>query len=273
MKFWKLVLTLGAASLFPIQATAASVNGLAIHATVQGEGETIVFVHGWTCDDSSWDGQVPAFTHDYRVVTLDLPGHGKSDGPATAAEFSVDLFAAAVEAVRAEIGADRIVLVGHSMGAGVIRKYALNYPDRVAGLVAVDRPLDVRPWTKPDRRRARVMTREIRAAAIESMFVETTPKALRDHIRTMMMGASDVTAQGGQDAMAAPENQSPEIIRAPALTVWGDKVLNDPDYDPHEMVTDLEEVRMPGTGHFLMMEQSGEFNAILRTFLEQRAQF
>lgn len=254
-------------------ALAASVDGMAIHSTVQGEGRTIIFVHGWTCDDSSWEGQVPAFIHDFRVVTLDLPGHGKSESPARAQDFSVDLFAAAVEAVRAELGADKVVLVGHSMGAGVIHKYALNYPAHVAGLVAIDRPLDVRPWTKPERRRARVMTRELRAAAIESMFVDSTPKELRDHIRTMMMGASQVTAQGGQDAMAAPENQSDQIITAPALTVWGDKILNDPDFDAHEMVTDLEEVRIPGTGHFLMMEQPEAFNTILREFIEQRAVF
>ena len=104
----------------------------------------MIFVHGWTCDESSWAGQVPAFDDDYRVVTLDLPGHGKSEAPAPDG-FSMDLFASAVEAVRQEVGADKVVLVGHSMGAAVIREYALDYPAHVAGLVAVDGPLDMRP--------------------------------------------------------------------------------------------------------------------------------
>lgn len=278
MKALKLLLTIGVAALLnsPVlnsPAMAASVDGMALHSTVQGEGKTIIFIHGWTCDDSSWDGQVPTFMDDYRVVTLDLPGHGKSGSPALAEDFSVDLFAAAVEAVRAELGADKVVLVGHSMGAGVIRKYALNYPDHVAGLVAIDRPLDVRPWTNPDRRRGRIITRELRAAAIESMFVEGTSKELRDHIRTMMMGASAVTAQGAVDAMAAPENQSDQIITAPALMVWAEKVMDDFGFDAHEMVTDMEEVRMAGTGHFLMMEQPEAFNTILRNFLQDRAEF
>ena len=142
----RMALALSLSLLTVEPAAAASVDGVEIHSTVAGNGpKTIIFVHGWTCDESSWAGQVPAFDDTYRVVTLDLPGHGKSDAPAPDA-FSMDLFAKAVEAVRQEVGADKVVLVGHSMGAVVIREYALDYPEHVAGLVAVDGPLDVRPF-------------------------------------------------------------------------------------------------------------------------------
>src|SRR5262245_37180377 len=91
--------------------TAASVNGLKIHSSTTGKGKaTLVFVHGWTCDSSSWSGQVSALAPKYRVITLDLPGHGQSASPAHG-KFSMDLFAQAVEAVREESKADRIVLV------------------------------------------------------------------------------------------------------------------------------------------------------------------
>ena len=126
MKLRGSVLALCMAALFGAPAMAASVDGLTIRSTVHGDGKTIIFVHGWTCDDSSWNGQVPAFLQDYRVVTLDLPGHGMSESPATAEDLSMAPFAAAVEAVRAALGAYTIVLVGHSLGAGVIRTYALN---------------------------------------------------------------------------------------------------------------------------------------------------
>src|SRR5262245_57244037 len=132
-------------ALFALEASAATVDGMKINSSSVGTGPTIVFVHGWTCDSSSWTGQVPAFSKDHRVITLDLPGHGQSGSPKDG-KLSMDLFARAVEAVRAEAGADRIVLVGHSMGAPVIRQYAHLYPDHVAGLVAVDGPLDVRPF-------------------------------------------------------------------------------------------------------------------------------
>jgi pimeloyl-ACP methyl ester carboxylesterase len=272
MKLLKSMLALCTAALFSAPTLAASVDGLAIRSTVQGEGKTIVFVHGWTCDDSSWDGQVPDFMHDYRVVTLDLPGHGASDSPATADDYSIDQFAAAVEAVRAELGADKIVLVGHSMGAGVIRTYALNYPEHVAGLVAVDGLLDARPWTKSGMR-GQPMTIERRKAAIEGMFVDGTSEPLREKILTMMLDSSEQTASGAANAMVAPEIQSDELIMAPALTVWAATREVDPEYSTKDMVPNWEDVRLEGTGHFLMMEKPAEFNALLRQFIEQRAEF
>ena len=128
------ILVMAAARL----ASAASVDGIPLHWTSAGAGpQTLMLVHGWTCDDSSWSSQVSALAEKYRVLTLDLPGHGRS-GKIDASTFSMDLFARAVEAVRAEAGAQRLVLVGHSMGTPVVRQYARLYPQRVTALVIVD---------------------------------------------------------------------------------------------------------------------------------------
>ncbi|HKF69310.1 MAG TPA: alpha/beta fold hydrolase, partial [Vicinamibacterales bacterium] len=90
------------ALVFAAGASAASVDGMTIHSTATGSGRaTVVLVHGWTCDSSSWDAQVPVLSKHYRVITLDLPGHGRSGAPKDG-KFSMDLFARAVEAVRAE---------------------------------------------------------------------------------------------------------------------------------------------------------------------------
>src|SRR5262245_32843548 len=80
-------------------AYAANVDGAAIHWTSRGSGaKAVILVHGWTCDESSWSEQVPVLSRTYRVITLDLPGHGKSGMPTGA--WSMELFARAVEAVR-----------------------------------------------------------------------------------------------------------------------------------------------------------------------------
>ena len=251
-------------------AAAASVDGLEIHSTVEGQGKTIVFVHGWTCDASSWAGQVPAFSPDYRVVTLDLPGHGGSQAP-DQADFSMALFARAVEAVRAEVGADKVVLVGHSMGAAVIRQYALDYPEHVAGLVAVDGPLDMRPLaTFPG---LGPLTRETRTALIEGMFVPSTAPELRAQILAMMLGAPQATAAGAMAAMFDPANQSDEQIVAPALSVFAGTSNFADDSAARELLPNWSSEKFAGTGHFLMMEQPARFNATLRSFVEQRARF
>lgn len=269
MKALIVILFLCTASLFAASANAASVRDLAIHSTVAGEGRTIIFVHGWTCDETSWSEQVPEFMQDYRVVTLDLPGHGKSEAPAQS-EFSMDLFAAAIEAVREELGADRVVLVGHSMGAVAIRQYALEYPEHVAGLVSVDGLLDVRPFgslTMPE------ATLEWRTAVIESMFVPETSDALRAKIRRMMLATPEATAIGANKTILDPAIQSDRTIEAKALTVWSGTRDLAALQSTREMLPNWESAQLPGTGHFVMMEKPGEFNALLRSFLEQRAEF
>jgi len=266
------LLALLIAIFLPSASLAASVEGMAIHSTVQGEGETIIFVHGWTCDESSWKAQLPAFLDNYRTVTLDLPGHGASETPASEENFSMELFVDAVEAVRNEIGAPRVALVGHSMGAAVIRAYALKYPEHVAGLVAVDGHLDQRAWTKFEPPSERV-TRATRAALIEGMFVDKTSPELRNQIRNMMLGTSALTAQGAFNAMASPSNQSDQVIMSPALTIWAEDGRPDADFDTRDLIPSWEETRIEGSGHFLMMERPEEFNALLRKFISDRAKF
>jgi pimeloyl-ACP methyl ester carboxylesterase len=231
-----------------------------------------VFVHGWTCDSSSWTAQLPAFAEDYRVITLDLPGHGRSESPPDG-QLSMDLFARAVEAVRAEAGAERIVLVGHSMGAPVIRQYAHLYPQRVAGLVAVDGPLDLRafgelppgfppPLTGPEGRTAR-------EGMIRSMFIAETPPALQEKILTMMLAAPEATAIGAMNAMFDPVIRWTDVIDAPALSVYAG-TANVPDpAATRELYPNHEATQMAGTGHFLMMEKPAEFNRALAEFLDE----
>src|ERR1700676_4150149 len=123
--------------------SAATVDGANVHWSSRGSArQAVILVHGWTCDETSWDAQVPVLSRQYRVITLDLPGHGKSDPPKDG-KFSMTVFARAVEAVRSEAKLDKAVLVGHSMGTPVIREYARMYPRHVVALVPVEGLLQI----------------------------------------------------------------------------------------------------------------------------------
>jgi pimeloyl-ACP methyl ester carboxylesterase len=253
--------------------SAASVDGIEIHSSSAGAGPTLVFVHGWTCDSSSWEGQVPAFADEYRVVTIDLPGHGKSQSPADG-KFSMALFARAVEAVRAEGGAERVVLIGHSMGVPVIKQYARMYPAHVAGIVAVDGPLDMRgpppavfangppPMTGPE-------GRAVRETMIRGMFVPETPIALQEQVLAMMLGTPEATAAGAMGAMFDPLLRSAAILQAPTLAVYAGTAQLPDAQTVKEIVPSYESAQLAGTGHFLMMEKPEEFNRVLAGFLER----
>src|SRR5262252_5014716 len=268
------LLTLFVLFVSVLTASAATVDGMRIYSKVTGSGpKTLVFVHGWTCDSSSWTGQVGPFSSTYRVVTLDLPGHGQSGSPADG-KFSMDLFARAVEAVRAEVNADRIVLVGHSMGAPVIRQYARLYPQRVAGLVAVDGPLTLPPFaqggrggqpplvpsfTGPDGLKAREQM-------IRSMFTPQTPPQLQQQILDMMLKAPEATATGAMLTIFDQSVWKDDQVQAPTIAiVAGTGQLSNVDATK-KVIPNFEATQVAGTGHFVMMEKPEEFNKLLTGF-------
>jgi pimeloyl-ACP methyl ester carboxylesterase len=93
---------------------------------------TIVFIHGAQNDHSVWALQTRYFAHHgFGVLALDLPGHGRSDGPALA---SVEAMADWLLALLAAAGAGPAILVGHSMGSLVALEASHRAPERVRGL-------------------------------------------------------------------------------------------------------------------------------------------
>jgi len=157
------------------------------------------------------------------------------------------------------------------MGAVVIREYALDYPEHVAGLVAVDGPLDVRPFR--DFPGFGPLTREARQTMIEGMFVPATSPELRAQILAMMLGAPEATATGASRAMFDPAIQSDKAIAAPALSVFAGSSNFGNSEATREVVPDWTSEKFAGTGHFLMMEDPARFNATLKAFLDRRARF
>jgi pimeloyl-ACP methyl ester carboxylesterase len=249
-------------------ALAANVDGANIHWTSTGSGPAIIFVHGWTCDESSWEGQVPTFSKGYRVITLDLPGHGKSDLPKDGT-FSMALFARAVEAVRREAKVERAVFVGHSMGTPVIRTYALMYPSRVAGLVLADGLVQIAGG--PAIARPRMIGAEglkARENMVRSMFGPATTPQLQQHILKMMLGTKEATADGAMTATWDPSWVKNDPITVPVLGVYAARPLASREAISR-IFPKVEYHEIPGSAHFLMMEKPDEFNQLLTAFLRR----
>ena len=253
--------------------SAATVDGLKIHSASAGTGgTTLVLVHGWTCDMTSWAAQVPALAKKYRVLTLDLPGHGQSGSPKDG-KFSMDLFARAVEAVRAEAGTDRIVLVGHSMGAPVIRQYARLYPQHVAALVAVDGPLDMRQFPADFKPPSLTGAEGLKAreGMIKGMFTPQTPADVQTKVLAMMLKAPEATAIGAMNSMADPALRKADVTPVPALAIWAGTNQQMPKLeDARQTLPKFEQTQVAGTGHFVMMEKPDEFNRLLTAFLDRQ---
>jgi len=106
------------------------VGDAAIHYDVSGQGEAIVFLHGWAQNLTIWDEQVAAFAPRFRVVRLDRRGYGKSTGHSDPTADPADLLL-----LLDSLGISSAVVVGLSSGAGTALRFAVAYPGRVRGLV------------------------------------------------------------------------------------------------------------------------------------------
>jgi sigma-B regulation protein RsbQ len=279
--------------LFTASISAATVDGIPIHSSTNGKGRrTVSLVHGWNCDETMWQLQVPALAGDYRVITLDLPGYGQSGSPKDGT-FSMDLFARTIEAVRSEAKANRLVLVGHGTGTPIIIQYARLYAKRALALVFVDGPFKIPPnlsgvvpfppeaffWGVP-------ILNEIDAPydgpAIlwfelmikKYMFSPSTTPEMQNYLLSMMSDAKrfDVilkTSLAAKNAMADPAIWKDDVFTQPILGLYADRSF------PYarEMKTrfpNLELHKIAGTGHFLMLEKPEEFNRLLKSFLDKQ---
>jgi pimeloyl-ACP methyl ester carboxylesterase len=114
-----------------------SENGTPISYEVFGTGDpSLIFVHGWCCDALYWCEQVPEFSKKYRVVVLDLAGHGHSG--MSRIVYSMSSFGEDVKSVTEAVGGNKVILIGHSMGGPVIAEAARLMHDRFIGLIGID---------------------------------------------------------------------------------------------------------------------------------------
>ena len=100
----------------PIKDHVLSSDGTPIYYEVQGDGEpALVFIHGFCSERSYWSKQLCKFAQQYKVVAVDLAGHGESG--LDRKTWTISAFGEDVVAVVEKLGLDKVVLIGHSMQA------------------------------------------------------------------------------------------------------------------------------------------------------------
>jgi pimeloyl-ACP methyl ester carboxylesterase len=113
-----------------------------LHYTDHGQGEPVLLVHGLGSSVADWEMQLPALTAHYRVVAIDLRGHGRSDKPREA--YSIEGFAADLLALLEHLGLDKVHLVGISMGGMIGLQFAVDHPERLHSLCIVNSSPEVK---------------------------------------------------------------------------------------------------------------------------------
>ncbi|MDP9066215.1 MAG: alpha/beta hydrolase, partial [Pseudomonadota bacterium] len=100
--------------------------------SVEGSGPPLILIHGIGASRHSWDGLIRHLLADFRCVSYDLRGHGRS--PPCKSPFTLDDLVEDVEALRRELHIEHAHVAGHSLGGMIGPAYARRYPDRVLSL-------------------------------------------------------------------------------------------------------------------------------------------
>ena len=112
-------------------------DGAEINYNIYGDGgATLLFVHGAYIDQTYWKDQVSYFKDEYKVVTIDLPGHGKSGKGRK--YWSMDGFAGDVYSIIKRLHLKNVILVGHSMAGDINLIEATSHPKNIIGFIGID---------------------------------------------------------------------------------------------------------------------------------------
>jgi pimeloyl-ACP methyl ester carboxylesterase len=223
----------------------------------QGSGPPVVLIHGGAVDSRFFKDNVPALSDRFRVIAVDLWGHGRSpdrDGPFSLASFSDD-----VAGVINEVAGGRAHVLGHSIGAAVALDLVLRHPDVVDRLILASGGFDSSEEEIPDIDAAVAGTVQF----LGPTYGEVSPDG-EEHFAV-------VTRKDFEMSAREPRLTEADLAGISARTLV---MSADDDLTPlthtirmYLAIPDSELAVVPGTSHFFLQEKPEASNAIIRSFL------
>ena len=232
-------------------------------------GPALLLSHGYAATSAMFAGNVAALAATHRVVTWDLRGHGSSDYPHDAASYSGANALADMTALLTELGLDRAVLGGHSLGGFLSLQFTLRFPDQVTGLVLIDTGPGFRNdaardgWNRSAHRRAEVLAERGLAALRGS--AELHDGEHRDATGLINAARYTLTQQDAHVIDGLPQ------IAVPTLVIVGaddTPFLGAADYMTAK-IPQARKVVIPAAGHAPNVSQPEIFNAEVSRFLQE----
>ena len=214
------------------------VDGLRWEVRTGGTGVPLLLLHGFMGRGSSWGAHATAFARRFRVVAVDLPGHGRSGIPADPARASVERTADDLASILDREGCVPAHVLGYSLGARVAMRLALTHPDIVRRLVlespSAGLSTEAERWARraADSARATRLVRDGMTTFVDEWEREPVfashadlpsarAKRLRsERLRNRPAGLAVSLRGAGQGSMESLHDRLGEV-RAPTLVIAG----------------------------------------------------
>ena len=247
-------------------------DGVPIHYSVQGKGDpALVFIHCWACNRHFWDNQVAEFSKTYRVVTIDLPGHGESGQGRK--NYSVESYGDDVKTVVTKLNLKRVVLVGSSMGGPIALEATRRMPDRVVAVVPVDTLQNVEQKVPQEQLDAvfQQMQADFKTATTNLLnqffFSATTPAAVKERIINETIAQKpEVVLPILKAVFSYDAALGLREVKVPIRAINADRVPTDVTAN-RKYAPQFDVVIIKGTGHYPMLEDPVRFNQMLAEIL------
>ncbi|MCG3121469.1 MAG: 3-oxoadipate enol-lactonase 2 [bacterium] len=259
----------------------ATLNGVRLSFIDEGQGQTILFVHGFPLSRAIWQPQIEAFVQNYRVIAPDLRGHGESSAPAGV--YAMATLAEDLQALVAERQCGPVVLVGHSMGGYISFAFYRKFPQSVRALVLFcTRAIADSAEGKMARENLAQRSEQEGAAAVAAqmlpkMFAPATAiarPALVESVRTVMLATSINGLTGSLRGMAARPSALDLLphITVPTLVIAGENDLIVPASESAALAEAIPQAQLamiPRAGHLASLENAAAVIVPMQEFLEK----
>ena len=248
---------------------------LRLHYLEYGTGPALVIVPGITSPAITWGMAAAPLSVDHRVLSLDTRGRGLSDKPKEG--FRLRDYAGDLEAMIDQLGLERPILLGHSMGARIVATFVADHPDSASASILVDPPMSgpgraPYPITRETFRNQIVQARDhgLAVADVQRQYPLWDEEACR--LRAQWLSSCDELAVVESHRSFEEEDVIPYLraVPPPALFVYGAAspvVTAENVREVSEANPRLELAEVPEAAHMIPWENLDGFLAVVRQFV------
>ena len=255
----------------------AKLSGMNISYKVEGQGEPVIMIMGFTSTRSGWISQVPDFRKHYRVITFDNRGVGKSDKPP--GPYSTKMIADDTVKLMDYLGIEKAHIMGASMGGMIAQELAINYPQRVMKLVLACTYARQDRTSGDNSKQAELvqltpdkMANAMIHLAFNNQLYRIT-FGIFARIQSIFFRTSDRQGIIGQESACLKHNtlERLPLIKSPTLVIVGteDKIINPVSSDIlASKIPNAKLVKLDGGSHSFTLEMKTVFNQEVLNFLK-----
>jgi pimeloyl-ACP methyl ester carboxylesterase len=252
------------------------IDNQVVHYEVFGRGRPVIFLHGWLGSWRYWFPTMEVVSDQFRTYSFDFWGFGDSNRQDT--QISIQNYSDQVMRFLDELGIEKAILVGHSMGGMVALKTAITYPGRITRVATVGAPIvgDSLSWLLKltDRPLAADLFAHLpwlRRNLFKFFLGETSDPAVGEMINDSVKSNASTLRRAISSMWRTDLRPELHRLKVPALIVHGghDDIVHPNQADLFDNISAAQVVLMPSSRHFPFLDEAELFNDVLIRFLKQ----